>query len=117
VPLLGVYAPSRNSELAGEVLSGSAIVGSEAGDTGRLRLDFEGDEEQYPTFEDRLQRAAERHTWERPDGSHGYPTAACAYVDSSEVVQVGRYDPHEGELKVSDEKLLSRWKTPPRTPM
>lgn len=114
---LAVYVPTEDSELRDEIRPGSGIVGSEYGDTGRLRVDYEGDIEMYNSFEDRLKRAAERHTWERPDGRRGYPTSACAYVDPSEVIQVGEYDLDAEELRVSDEERISSWRIPPRTPM
>lgn len=74
-----------------------------------MRLDFEGDDELYPSFHDRLQRAAERHTWERPDGRTGYPSQACAYVDREEVLEVGKYDPAQGNLKVTRPDLMTDW--------
>lgn len=106
---LAVYVPAPDSELIGEVWEGSGIVGSLVGDTGRLRLDYEGDRTIYPSFSDRVQRAAERHQASRPGGSQGYPTRASAHVDPSQVIEVGRWDPVEGELTVTDPNRLKDW--------
>lgn len=105
---LAVYVPREHTELREEIWSGSGIVGSEVGETGRLRLDFEGDEEVFPDFESRVRRAAERHVWEGPDGQ-GYPTRACAYCSRDEVVQVGVYDTERNELTVTTRAALAAW--------
>lgn len=84
------------------------MVGSPAESTGQLRVDFEGDEQLYPSYADRVRRAAERHQW---SGQHrdGYPTQAAAHVDESEVIEVGRYDPDQSRLIIEDEEVLRTW--------
>lgn len=106
---LGVFVPAPGSKLAEEVWKGSGIVGSPVGDTGRLRLDYEGNGDVYPSYADRVERAAERHHAVRPGGGQGYPTRASAYVDRDEVVEVGRWDPVERELTVTDAERVSTW--------
>lgn len=105
---LAVYVPRPNTELRDRVWAGSGVVGSEVSDTGRLRLDFEGDGELYPEFEDRVRRAAERHAW-AGNGKRGYPTRACAYADRDSVLRVGSYEPDRRELTVSEPELLEEW--------
>ena len=85
------------------------MVGSEVGETGRIRVDFEGAAEVFPTFVDRVRRAAERHRWSGPGGKEGYPTKACAYVSPSELVEVGTYDPDTRCIDVSDPAMLKEW--------
>lgn len=109
VDTLGVYVPSPGSELLGKVWEGSGIVGSPAGDTGRLQLHYEGNDEVYPTYVDRVERAAERHTATRPNGARGYPSVASAYVNRDEVIEVGRWDAADGRLEVTDRKKLNSW--------
>lgn len=92
------------------------MVASSVGDTGRLRVDFEGDDELFPTFADRVQRATERHTWKRPQGSGGYPTSACAYVDPEEVRAIGTFSPSSGRITVSDPDGLKDWLHTDRLP-
>lgn len=106
---LDVYVPAPDSELAGRVWPGSGIVGSLVGDTGRLRLDYEGDDEIYPSYADRVERAAERHLVVRPGGGRGYPSKASAYVDTDQVIKVGRWDPIEDKLEITDPESLSDW--------
>lgn len=106
---LSVYVPREDSDLRDEIWPGSAIVGSPVEDTGQLRLDFGGDDELYPSFRDRLQRAADRHTWERPDGTSGYPTQACAYVNPADVLKVGEYSPHDDNLELHAPAQLKQW--------
>lgn len=105
---LDVYVPRHDSELRETVWRGSGIVGSEVSDTGRLRLDFEGDDEVFPEFEDRVRRAAERHMWEG-EGGRRYPTRACAYADPDEVNRVGSYDTDRRRLSVTEPELLEDW--------
>lgn len=105
-----VFVPAPGSDLRDEIAEGSAMVGSEVqGTDGRLRVDFEGDGEVFPTFAARVRRAAERHRWKRPDGSQGYPTSACAYVSPEEVVAIGTYEPGVRRVEVSDEGALKEW--------
>lgn len=105
---LAVYVPAPGSELRETIWRGSGIVGSPAGETGRLRLDFEGDDERYPSFAARVRRAAERHLWSDGAGT-GYPTRACAYADANEVVPVGTYAPEADLLTVDDPDTLRDW--------
>lgn len=106
---LGVFVPAADSKLAQEVWKGSGVVGSPVGKTGRLRLDYEGDDDIYPSYADRVERAAERHQVARPGGGQGYPTRASAYVDRDEVIEVGRWNPVERELTVTDTERVSTW--------
>lgn len=78
------------------------------GDTGRLRVDFEGDTSVYPAYQDRVRRAAERHQWSDEQRS-GYPTRACAHVSGDEVIPVGTYDPAADRLMVDDRTTLQDW--------
>lgn len=108
---LSVYVPKEGTELREHIAQGSGIVGSPYGDTGRLRLDYEGNLHGLPELErfaDRVARAAERHTWETAEGK-GYPTSACAYTDPNQVVKVGEFVPEDGRVKVSDEESLAGW--------
>lgn len=107
--MLTVYVPREGSELQDAIWRGSAIVGSEVPNTERLRIDFEGDDTVYPSFQDRLRRAATRHTWDGADGAKGYPTQACAYVEPDEVRAIAEYDPDEEELEIHEPELFSRW--------
>lgn len=105
-----VFVPAPGSDLRDEVAEGSAMVGSEVqGTDGRLRVDFEGDGELFPTFAARVRRATDRHRWKGPDGRQGYPTSACAYVSSEEVVAVGTYEPGVRRIEVTDEDALKEW--------
>lgn len=104
---LAVFVP-RDETLREEIWAGSGIVGSPAGETRRLRLDFEGDRQLYESFEDRVQRAAERHLWEGPDGQ-GYPTSAMAYADPEAVERIGWWYADEEELEVTAPETLARW--------
>lgn len=88
---------------------GSGIVGSEVGETGRIRIDFEGDSELFPTFGKRVRRAAERHTWTGPTGRKGYPTRACAYVSPDQLTPVGEYRPNVKKVRVTAEEPLKEW--------
>ena len=105
---LTVYVPRPESDLRRTIWPGSGIVGSEQGDTGRFRVDFEGDRDRYPAYKDRVRRAAERHSWF--DGERaGYPTRACAYVDEDELIAVGNYALDSDQLVVNDRKALEEW--------
>lgn len=104
---LKVFVP-REPELRAKIWKGSGIVGSRVGETGRLRLDFEGDRDVFPTFEDRVQRAADRHTWEGPLGQ-GYPTSAMAYADPEAVLAVGWWNTEENRLEVERPEVLTDW--------
>lgn len=107
---LTVYVPAPGTRLREEIIwDGSGVVGSEVGGSGRLRIDYEGDDDLFPTFGTRVRRAAERHTWEGPDGKSGYPTSACAYVSPEEVIAVGSYRPEEGQLDVTDRAAVEEW--------
>lgn len=106
---LTVYVPAEDSELRETIVAGSAIVGSEYRDTGRLRIDFEGnvyDLEELVEFKAKVQRAAERHL---ANDGRGAETRACAYVDQDEVVAVGDYDPRLEELTIHVEDVLQYW--------
>lgn len=113
---LTVVVPAPDSSLQEEVRTGSGMVASSVGATGRLRVDFEGDAELFPTFADRVQRATERHTWHRPHGSKGYPTSACAYVNPEEVKAIGTFNPSAGRIAVSDSEKLKNWLHTDRLP-
>lgn len=106
--MIDVFVPRPGSDLEEEVWAGSGIVGSPAGSTDRLRVDFEGDEGVYPRYVERVRRAADRHRW---SGEHreGYPTRACAIVDPTEVIAVGRYDPDDNRVIVDDAERLKAW--------
>lgn len=105
---LTLYVPRSDSELHDRIWSGSGIVGSPVGDTGRIRLDFEGDTSVYPAYKDRVRRAAERHEWSDGERS-GYPTRACAHVSKNEVIPIGTYDPATERLVVDDPPALRAW--------
>lgn len=105
---LTVYVPAPGSSLHDRIWEGSGIVGSEEAKTGRLRIDFEGDQTLYPTYEARVKRAAERHLWS--GGSRtGYPTRACAHCAHEHVTAVGRYDPQTDRFEVDDRPALAEW--------
>lgn len=106
---IAVYVPAPDSELRGEIWEGSGIVGSLVGDTGRLRLDYEGAEDIYPSYADRVERAAERHLATRRDGHQGYPSRASVHVDPDQVIEVGRWDPVGCELTVTDAERVRAW--------
>lgn len=105
---LAVYVPVPGSVVDSEVWEGSGIVGSPAGGTGKLRIDFEGNRELFPEFTDRVRRAAERHDWLR-DHREGYPTRACAHVDKNQVIRVGTYLPGSNTLEVENADPLAQW--------
>lgn len=111
---LQIFVPVA-PELRERIWDGSGIVGSTVKDTGRLRLDFEGDEDTYSTFEERVRRAAERHLWEGPGGKKGYPSSAVAYADPGAVKQVGWWDDRDGSVEVTDPALLAKWLDPDET--
>lgn len=105
-----VYIPAPGSDLrALGVQSGSGIVGSYVGSTGRLRIDFEGDADRFPSFADRVRRAAERHRWVGPDGSRGFPTRACAFVSPDQLIAVGTYNPASRRVDVGRPEDLRAW--------
>lgn len=106
---LGVYAPATGSEILDWIWDGSGIVGSLVENTGRMRIDYEGDDEVFPTYADRVERAAERHLAVRPGGYRGYPSQASAVVDPDQVVEVGRWDPVAGELEITDALTVAQW--------
>ena len=106
---LPIYVPAEDSKLREKIAPGSAIVGSEYQDTGRLRIDFEGnlyDLEELEEFEAKLQRATERHL---ANDGRGVETVACAYVDRGEVVAVGEYDSAEKHVSISGDEILEDW--------
>lgn len=106
---LTVYVPAEDSKLREAIAPGSAIVGSEYQNTGRLRIDFEGniyDLEELEEFETKLHRAAERHL---ANDGRGAETMACAYVDPEEVVAVGEYDLAENNVNISGDEILEDW--------
>lgn len=107
--LLAVYVPAPDSDLEEIVWPESGMVGSPFGESGKLRVDYEGDLETYPTYEVRIARAAERHLHARSSGERGYPTRACAWVDPGEVVEVGRWEPVAGELEITDPEAVVGW--------
>lgn len=106
---LAVYVPAEDSQLEKTVWPQSGMVGSEYGESGKVRVDFEGNQDIYPTYEIRVARAAERHLHARSSGERGYPTRSCAWVDREEVVEVGRWDPLAGELDITNPERLSDW--------
>lgn len=106
--MLKILVPAPESELREVIWSGSGIVGSKEGQTGRLRLDYEGDDDLYPTYADRVRRAADRQQWARRHRS-GYPTRASAYADTDEVRIVGSFDPDSNQLTISDADVLADW--------
>mgnify|MGYP006305846347 CR=1 FL=1 len=106
--VLKIVVPIPDSELRKEIWTASGIVASEEGQTGRLRLDYEGDDDLYSTYADRVRRAANRHQWARGHRS-GYPTRASAFVDPNEVLTVGTVDPNSWELTITDADVLANW--------
>lgn len=108
VHMITIYVPRPGSELEEEVWPRSGMVGSPEGSTGRLRVDYEGDEELYPRFVERIRRAADRHRWSG-ENREGYPTRAVAHVDESEIVAVGRYDPQKCRVLVDDGEAFKAW--------
>lgn len=107
---LTVYVPAEGSHLReGAIREGAGIVGSEVGETGRMRIDFEGDDDLFPTFGKRVRRAAERHSWTGPNDREGYPTRACAYVSPEELTRVGEYRPNQKKVHVTAEEPLKEW--------
>lgn len=106
--MITVYVPRPGSELSESVWAGSGIVGSPAGESGLLRVDYEGSTEQYPRYVDRVRRAVDRHQWSA-EHRQGYPTQAAARVDDDQVIAVGQYDPEEDRVIVEDETALERW--------
>lgn len=107
--LLAVYIPAPDSDLQEVVWPESGMVGSPFGESGRLRVDYEGNQDIYPTFEVRVARAAERHLHARTNGGRGYHTRACAYVGREEVVEVGWWDPVGGKLEITDPEAVAAW--------
>lgn len=107
-PELAVYVPVPGSDVDAEIWDGSGIVGSPAGETGRLRIDFEGNRKLFPGFADRVRRAAERHDWSR-NRREGYPTRASAHVDEGQVMRVGTYLPGSKKLEVEKPDPLAQW--------
>lgn len=107
---LTIFVPASGSQLRkGAIRRGSGIVASEVGDTGRFRVDYEGDADLFPTYGARVRRAAERHLWTGPDGKRGYPTQACAYVSRDELLAVGSYNPDERQVDITDRDALGQW--------
>lgn len=106
---LTIFVPTEDSELRAKVKVGAGVVGSEVGGTGRIRIDFEGNEDLFGSFGARIRRAAERHLWTGPYGKRGYPTQACAYVSIDELISIGTYDPESKRVEVSDEAVLLEW--------
>lgn len=106
--VLRLYIPRPDTELHERIWEGSGIVGSLRGDNDRVRIDFEGNADLYPTYRDRVRRAAERHQWTDGERS-GYPTRACAYCSKDVLIDVGRYDLLADELRVDDPERLQRW--------
>lgn len=108
---LPVYVPAEDSPLREKIAPGSGIVGSEVGDTGRLRIDFEGnlyDLDELERYADRVARAAERHLWRGENGER-YSTVACAYVDWSQVVVVGSFNTAEETLMIDRQEVVQDW--------
>lgn len=105
---LAVYVPA-DKRLRGEIWKGSGIVGSPVEGTRRLRLDFEGDVEAFPSIESRVRRAAERHLWEDQYGTRGYPTSAMAYASREAVARVGWWNVKTKSLEVTDPTRLAKW--------
>lgn len=106
--MLKILVPRPDSELREKIWTASGIVASEEGDTGRLRLDYEGDRDIYPTYADRVRRAADRHQWSHRHRS-AYPTTASAYADPDEVLTVGSFDPTSRQLTITDAEVLADW--------
>lgn len=104
---LKVFVPVA-SKLCERIWTGSGVVGSLVGETGRLRVDFEGDDNRFPTIEARVERAAERHLWRGPDGQR-YPTSAMAYVDPDGVFEVGRWKVEAEEPGLTDPEEMMAW--------
>lgn len=107
--LLAVFIPAPDSEVEGAVWPGSGMVGSEYGESGKIRVDYEGNQDIYPTYEQRVARAAERHLHARSDGGQGYHTRACAYVGAEDLIEVGWWDPVAGELEITSPEAVADW--------
>lgn len=103
-----IYVPASDSRLRQEIWDGSGIVGSPHEDTGRVRVDFEGNDSRYPSYASRVRRAAERHLW---SGEHrsGYPTRACAFCSDGDLIAVGRYDLEDDAIAIEDREALDEW--------
>lgn len=104
-----VFVPTEGSDLRSTVIRGSGMVGSEIGKSGRIRVDFEGNGDVFPTFVARVRRAAERHGWTGSGDQQGYPTRACAYVSPDELIAVGIYDARVRRVTVTRPGVLRRW--------
>lgn len=104
-----VCVPAPDSDLADAIWRGSGVVASEVRGSDRLRVDYEGNADLFPTFGARVRRAAERHMWRDRGDEQGFPTSACAYVDPDQVIAVGRYDPERKRVEVTDEETLKGW--------
>ena len=106
---LPVYVPARGSELEETVWPGSGLVGSEGPDGGRVRVAFEGDREDCPTYEQRTKRAAELHLAPGSDGDPEAPGRGRARVEPHEVVRVGWWDPDAEELEITEPGAVDGW--------
>lgn len=101
--ILTVYVPTTDSSLRRTLLPGSALVGSPNGH--RCLVDFEGNRygsQNLRTYQQRLLHAAGRHV-ER------YPTVARAFVQRSELIEIGTYDVYQRTLTVTDPTELRGW--------
>lgn len=89
--VVNLYLPHPESELARDVIKGSAIVGLVTGD-GRIRVHFEGNTlgaSQLARYRDRASRAVDRVVFNYPKG---YPTKAQRVVDPRELELIGTID-------------------------
>lgn len=110
---VAVYVPAGYPGTLGSIEPGSGIVGS--AERGRVTIDYEGgiyrDPADRGTLADRCHIAWGRHLIsDRFPGR--YPTVARASVPVETVVQVGTYDPREGELTFTDADalgLVAQW--------
>lgn len=109
---VAVYVPRPDSSLREEIAEGSGIVGPAGSEDARIRVDFEGNLHGLPElarYADRVERAAQRHQWKGRDDQAGYSTSACAHVDRSELIRVGRFAPLTRRLEIEDRAKLAEW--------
>ncbi len=96
---LGLYLPHPESDLARDLIKGSAIVGVDQSG-GRVLVHFEGNSlgaAQLARYRDRAGRAADHLLFNYPSG---YPTKAQRIVDPREIERIGALDVATRQLTV-----------------
>lgn len=102
--MLTVYVPAPTAPIRYTIATRSGIVGTPK-DDGQVRIDYEGNlhgASNIVTFADRVAQAAGRHTT-------NYPTIARAWVPSTNLVPVGRWDDTDGIVTVDNYEALAAW--------